>query len=220
MIRAVIVSAGDLSKDLADTLLFRSNVERSSATDLAEVKRLAEDARPDVIVIDAEVPGAVTIVSGLRGDALTRPVAIVALSRSDFGADHLSLLSAGVNAILPLPPGPNWDDRLMRLIHAPARRSTRLPIDLAIEGGLRGGLSFEARALNISTNGLLIECRQTLEIGDDLRLDLELPEGGQVRARGTVVRYTPPTQYGVEITSAEGDGRQRIKRWVESGVPD
>jgi CheY-like chemotaxis protein len=221
VIRAVIVSEHDLSRELKDTLLFRNNVERMTAAGLADVKRFAEGARPDVVVIDSEMPGAVGIVTGLRGDPLTRPVAIVALGRSDFGLDHLDMLNAGVNAILPLPPGPNWDDRLMRLVHVPMRKSTRMIVDLAIEGGMRGGLRFDARALNISTNGLLIDCRQPLEIGDDLRLDFELPAGaGPVRATGTVVRHMPPTQYGVELTSAEGDGRQRIKRYVESGAPD
>jgi CheY-like chemotaxis protein len=220
LIRAVIVSESDLSRDLKDTLLFRSNVERTAASDLADVRRLAEAARPDVVLIDSELPAATTIVSALRGDPVTRPLAIVALSRSDFGVDHLSLLNAGANAILPLPPGPNWDDRLMRLVHVPVRRAIRLSIDLAVDGGLRGGLHFDARGLNISTNGVLIDCRQPLEIGDDLRLDFALPGHGPVRAMGTVVRHTSPTQYGVEITAAEGDGRQRIKRFVESSVPD
>lgn len=220
MIRAVLVTVNDLSRELRDTLLYRSNVDRMTAPDLAEAKRLTEGRSPDVVVVDSDLPNAAAVVAGLRADPITRGVAIVALGRSEFGLDHLDLIEAGANAILPLPPGPNWDDRLMRLVHVPVRKSTRLLVNLAIEGGLRSGLRFEARAVNISINGMLLDCRQALDVGDDLRLQFELPVGGPVRATGTVVRQSPPTRYGVEITSAEGDGRQRIKRYVESGAPD
>ena len=221
MIRAVVVSAVDLSRELQGTLLYRSNVERQRATAYVEVRQLAQAGRPDVVVVDSALPGATALVAALRQDPLTRSLAIVALGRSEFSFGHLDLLEAGANAILPLPPGADWDDRLMRLVHVPVRKATRLPVDLAIEGGMRGGLQFPGRALNLSVNGVLLECRQALEVGDDLRLAFELPaQQGRVRGTGTVVRLRPPQQYGVEITSVEGDGRVRIKRYVESGVPD
>jgi CheY-like chemotaxis protein len=220
LIRAFVVSAADLTRDLQGTLLYRSNVERCAARDLAGVRRFAQEGRPDVVVVDSALPGAAALVAALRQDPVTRPVAIVALGRSEFSFGHLDLLDAGANAILPLPPGADWDDRLMRLVHVPVRKSTRLPVDIAIEGGMRGGLRFSGRALNLSVNGVLLECAQALEVGDDLRLGFELPAGhGAVRGTGTVVRLLPP-RFGVEITSVEGDGRVRIKRYVESGSPD
>ena len=221
MIRAVIVSTADLSRELQGTLLYRSNVERLPATAFQDVRRIAISGRPDVVVVDCALPGAAALVAALRQDPLTRPLAIVALGRSEFGFAHLDLLEAGANTILPLPPAADWDDRLMRLVHVPIRKAVRLPVDVAIEGGMRGGLYFSGRALNISVNGLLIECRETLEVGDDLRLRVELPPGhGLVEATGTVVRVTALRHHGVEITSVEGDGRVRIKRYVESGTPD
>jgi CheY-like chemotaxis protein len=221
LIRAVLVSASELGQELRETMLYRSNVERLAAQELSDVRRHAEQGRPDVVVVDSAMPGAAALVAALRQDALTRPLAIVALGRSEFGSSHLDLLEAGANAILPLPPGADWDDRLMRLVHVPMRKATRLAVEMAIEGGLRGGLRFSGRSLNISVNGVFIECRQSLEVGDDLRLAFELPAGfGPVRATGTVVRVTSRQRHGVEITSVEGDGRVRIKRYVESSPPD
>ncbi len=220
MIRALVISAADLSRELHGTMLYRSNVERCAAKDLPGVRQLVQQGRPDVVVVDSALPGAAALVTALRQDPVTRPVAIVALGRSDFSFGHLDLLDAGANAILPLPPGADWDDRLMRLVHVPVRKATRLPVDIAVEGGMRGGLSFSGRALNLSVNGVLLDCHQPLEVGDDLRLSFELPASqGPVRATGTVVRVSPP-QFGVEITSVEGDGRVRIKRYEESGSPD
>ncbi len=219
MIRAVLISAIDLSRELHATALFRGNVERLNASGASDVKRHAQQGRLDVIVIDSAISGASGLVAALRQDPLTRPTAIVALGRSEFGLGQLDLLQAGANAILPLPPGADWDDRLMRLVHVPIRKETRLPADLTIEGGLRGGLRFEGRVLNLSVHGLLVECTNEVRIGDDLRLQFELPGGhGRVCGTGTVVRQAHDERFGVELTHIEGDGRVRIKRFVESSV--
>jgi len=220
VIRAVIVAASDLAPELGGTVLFRHNVERLRASGAEEVRTAADEGQLDIVVVDTAMPGAAAIVAALRRDPITRPLAIVALGRSEFGFDHLDLLEAGANAILPLPPGHDWDDRLMRLIHVPVRRATRFPVDMALEG-LRSGIPFTGRALNLSVHGLLLECRQPLQVGEDLRFSFEMPgvKGG-VRGTGTVVRAIAARHFGVELTHVEDDGRVRIKRYVESGGPD
>jgi CheY-like chemotaxis protein len=221
VIRAVVVSATDLASELGGTVLFRQNVERLRASGVEDVRRAAEAGRLDVVVVDSAMPRAATIVAALRQDQATRPIAIVALGRSEFGFDHLDLLEAGANAILPLPPSHDWDDRLMRLIHVPVRRASRFAVDIALEGGLRNGIAFAGRALNISVHGLLLECAQQLLVGEDLRFSFEMPGApGEVRGTGTVVRVSSSRLFGIELTHVEGDGRVRIKRYVESGGPE
>jgi CheY-like chemotaxis protein len=219
VIRAVVVAASDLASELGTTVLFRRNVERLRASAAEEVRRAAEEGRLDVVVVDSAMPGAASIVAAVREDPITRTTAIVALGRSEFGFGHLDLLEAGANAILPLPPGHDWDDRLMRLIHVPVRRATRFPVDLAIVGGLQNGLSFTGRALNLSVHGLLLESDHALQVGDDLRLSFEMPgAAGVVRGTGTVVRAASAHHFGVELTHVHEDGRVRIKRFVEAGA--
>jgi CheY-like chemotaxis protein len=221
VIRAVLVAESDLAPDLGGTVLFRHNVERLRASSAEDVRRIADAGRLDVVVIDSALPGAAAVVTALRLDPITRPTAIVALGRTDFGFEHLDLLEAGANAILPLPPGHDWDDRLVRLIHVPVRRATRFPVDIALEGGLRSGTTFTGRALNLSVHGILLECRQALQVGEDLRLSFEMPDvRGAVRGTGTVIRAASRLHFGVELTHVEGDGRLQIKRYVESGGPD
>jgi len=221
VIRAAVAAPSDLASELGGTVLFRHNVERVLVSGIDEIRRLADEGRLDVVVVDSAFPGAAGLVVALRQDPVTRPTAIVALGRSEFGFDHLDLLEAGANAILPLPPGHDWDDRLMRLIHVPVRRATRFPVDMALDGGLQSGLIFAGRALNLSVHGLLLECREPLHVGEDLRFSLEMPgETGGVRGTGTVVRVASTDRFGVELTHVDGDGRVRIKRYVESDRPE
>lgn len=221
MIRAVVVSHDDLAPQLRETALGREDAVCLPAAALSDVRRLAQAERPQVVAVDCALPSAAELVAALRRDPLTRGLAIVALARSDFGLGQLELLDAGANAILPLPPGPGWDERLARLVDAPARRAIRLGVELAVEGGARAGRRFPARAVNLSVNGVLLQCRDPLEVGDDLQFALELPGClGAVHASGTVVRSAPPQMYGVEFTALEGDGGSRIRSYVESASPD
>jgi len=217
VIRAVVLAPKSLASDLGGTVLFRQNVERLEASGIDDVRGIADGGHVDVVVVDSALPGASALVAALRQDPTTRATAIVVLGRSEFGFDHLALLEAGANAILPLPPAQDWDDRLMRLIHVPVRKTTRFPISLSVEGGLRNGVSFAARLVNLSVHGLLLECRHPLKVGEDLRLAFDMPRGhGGVSAAGTVVRQASGDRFGIELTHVEGDGRVRIKRYVEA----
>jgi CheY-like chemotaxis protein len=221
VIHAAVAAPSDLSLELGATALFRKNVERVVVSGPEDVRRLADEGRLDVVVVDSALPGAAALVAAVRQDPATRSAAIVALGRREFGFEHLDLLEAGANAILPLPPDHDWDDRLMRLIHVPVRRATRFPVDIAIEGGIETGLSFTGRALNLSVHGLLLECPQPLQVGEDLRFSFVMPGvTAVICGTGTVVRAAAANLFGVELTHVEGDGRVRIKRYVESGPRD
>jgi hypothetical protein len=215
VINVVIVSTRDIQDQLRGTLLFRSNVARIRASSLDEVRRAAQAGKVDVVLVDATLPEAPALAAALRQEPLTRGLSIAGLGQSEFGLVLLELLESGVNAVLPLPPGADWDDRLMRLFHVPARKVARFPVSFAVGVDRGPGEPFEGRALDLSVHGLLLQSSFPLEVGEDLRLAFDLP-GGPVRGTGTVVRLASPEGVGVELTSVEGDGRVQIKRFVES----
>ncbi len=217
MIRAVIVSASNLEAPLRETLLFRHNVARIRASGVDEVRQAAQGGRVDIVIVDAAFPDAPALAAALRREPLTRGLSIAGLGQPDFGLALVELLESGVNAILPLPPGADWDDRLMRLVHVPARKVARFPVSFAVGVGRGQAEPFEGRAFNLSVHGLLLQSSFPLEIGEDLRLAFELPDfSGKVRGTGTVVRLAHPEGVGIEITSVEENGRVRIKRFVEA----
>lgn len=216
---ALILSQESLERDLGETVLWRRNMERRQATTLDEAMRYAAAERPDIIVVDHEFPGAAEAVAQLRQEERTRAISIVAVARGDFDSSEIELISAGVNAILRLPPGGDWDDRLVRLIHVPVRKEARLSVHLLIQDSYESGEEvLPAMALNISVNGMLVESGRALALGEDLHFAFQLPgSSGVVAGAGTVVRLADGSRrFGIELTHVQGDGRVRIKQFVES----
>jgi DNA-binding response OmpR family regulator len=218
---ALILSLDSLERELGETVLWRRNMERRLARTLDEAVRHAAAERPDIIVVDHEFPGAAEAVAQLRQAERTRTVSIVALARGDFDSSEIELIAAGVNAILRLPPAGDWDDRLVRLIHVPVRKEARLSIHLLLQDGAESGEQvLPALALNLSVNGMLVESGRALTLGEDIHFAFHLPGSSEIVAgSGTVVRVADGSQrFGIELTHVEGDGRVRIKQFVESGT--
>ena len=121
-----------------------------------------------------------------------------------------------MNAVLRLPPSGDWDDRLFRLMHVPVRREVRVPVRLQLDLGFGAhGEQFKGVALNLSVNGMLVETNRPLQVGDDLIFTLELPNGA-VTGTATVVRHAAASgQYGIELATVKGDGRVKLKAWVD-----
>jgi CheY-like chemotaxis protein len=217
---ALILSLDSLERELGETVLWRRNMTRRLARTLDEAVRQAAAERPDIIVVDHEFPGAAEAVAQLRQGERTRTISIVALARGDFDSSEIELIAAGVNAILRLPPAADWDDRLVRLIHVPVRKEARLALHLLIQDGHESGEQvLPALVLNISVNGMLVESGRPLTLGEDVHFTFRLPgSSGPVAGSGTVVRLAEGSQrFGIELTHVEGDGRVRIKQFVESG---
>ena len=216
--QALICSLGSLEGELGATMLYRSNVERHAARTADEAKAAARRLQPAIVLVDRDLAGAVELIKSLRDDAATRRLSVVALARGEFASSELALLEAGVNAVLRLPPSGDWDDRLFRLMHVPVRREVRVPVRLQLDLGFGAqGEHFAALALNLSVNGMLVETNHPLQVGEDLAFTLELPDGrGTVVGTATVVRHASASaQFGVEMATVKGDGRVKLKAWVD-----
>jgi CheY-like chemotaxis protein len=219
---ALILSEQPLESELGQTVLWRRSMERRLARSIQEAVGHIQSQRPDIIVVDHRFPGAADAVARLRQEPRTRATSIVALARGDFDNSELELLQAGANAILRLPPGADWDDRLVRLLHVPIRKGARLPANLLVQDSYDNAERvLEVTAINLSVNGILVESSTELAIGEDVHFTFHLPDSPEaVAGSGTVVRVVRVaegiSQFGVELTHVQGDGRVRIKRFVES----
>ena len=133
MTAVLICSHGDVKKDLGGTLLWRDDIERQVVTKMEEAQMLAVAARPRLVVIDRDLPWAARIVTALREDPSTRALSLVVMARGDFDPTEIELLECGANAILRLPAGPDWNERLERLMDVPVRKEARFPVSFDVE---------------------------------------------------------------------------------------
>ena len=220
MTLALICSQKDLEGELGQTLLWRAGFDRYRTSGIEEARRLAGSNKPDVVVVDRDLPSAAKLVASLRESLASRHVSIVVVARGDFDALEVELLEAGANAIFRLPPGPDWDDRLERLIKVPTRRNARLPLSFKVDASLSlETMPTPASAVNISETGLLLETRMIpLQVGDELQLEIQLDheEDQILRVEGRVVRHGGPGQFGVEFLGLDPSLKTRIKTFVDS----
>jgi DNA-binding response OmpR family regulator len=216
MPRALICSGGDLSPELAKTALWRAGVERLTASSFDQARMMAVAGRPDLVVIDRDLPRAVALVGALRQDEATRHASIAIVARGDFQALEIELLEAGANAVLRLPAGPEWDERLMLLVTVPQRRDARFPVRFRVHALLQDCDTVGATALNVSRNGLLLETRlDALSVGEEVDLEALLPgEEEPLPAQGRVVRQAGPGQFGVQFLRIGDEARERIDTFV------
>lgn len=216
MALVLICSPTSLEGELGDTLLWRDDVVRRAATSLDEARTVIAGGRPDLVLVDRDLPESVKLVAALRRDPETRRVSIVAFARGDFDPLEVELLEAGANAVLRLPPGPEWDERLVRLLSVPGRKDVRFPMHFEIEARSSGEIdSGTATALNLSVSGMLIECGYKLAIGDDLDFSFRLPGLEEpITGCGRVVRRARGSQVGIEFYGLEGDGADAVRYYL------
>lgn len=215
MALALIASPRDLDLELSRTVLGRRGFERQLATVAEQAQALACARMPDVVLVDVFLAGAVELVRDLRSDPATRELSIVALADSSADPREVPLLKAGANAVLRLPAGAGWDERLMRFVHVPVRKAARFPVSFGVG---TGPAAVPATGLNVGVHGMLLETWADLSVCAEVDLAFRLPgEPALLRARARVVRRGAPRQYGVEFTSLDGAARRAVERFVNAG---
>jgi DNA-binding response OmpR family regulator len=214
----LVCSSVSLEDGLRSTCLWREGVSRHQASRADEARALVLSLRPRLVVVDRDLPGAIELVRALRHDASTRQLSIAVVVRGQFASLEVDLLEAGANAILRFPANPEWDARLTQLLQVPARREGRFSARFAVlsYAGVAGGTGL-ALGLNLSVNGVLLECPFPLAVGDELSLDLKLAESDQsVAVAGRVVRVARAGHFGIEFHRLEGEAAREVRQFVES----
>jgi len=216
---ALICSTADIEAELGHTLLWRMGLKRQQVKRADEARTVASSVKPDLVLVDRDLPGAEALVAGVRADAGTRAASIVVMARGDFETSEIELLEAGANAILRLPAGKDWDERLQRLIDVPTRRDARFSVFFNVEGSADDdGSPIVGTALNLSVSGMLLETPNAIHMGSELQLQFRLPDGDElVKGTGKVVRHGGARRFGVEFVELTPTGAEAIRHFVEHG---
>jgi DNA-binding response OmpR family regulator len=199
---------------LVPTILQRDGVERHHVGKLEDALTMAVASRPDLVLIDRELPRAGDLVSALRREPITRGCSVAVLAPGDFEPSEIELLEAGANAILRLPAGPEWDERLIRLLSVPMRCEARFPVQFAVQATHVDG-EVVGIALNLSAHGMLMQSPVPLSVTEVLTFVLELPEFA-VPGKGRIVRQAANSQYGISFETMDSSSHDEILKYVST----
>jgi hypothetical protein len=213
----LICAPGPLMDELQETLLGRTDVDRRSVTVASEAVAQMLLAKPDLIVVDSRLGDAEALIGGIRANPVTRPVSILVVASGEWSPAEVRFIDSGANAILRLPAGPEWDERLSLLLYVPTRRAGRLAALVQFEAVTGGVESVAGTVLNISENGILVETDIPLPMGADVDFKIHLRDmASPLVGCGQIVRQETPRRCGVRFYGLEADGLARIKRFVKS----
>ncbi|MEO5762842.1 MAG: PilZ domain-containing protein [Vicinamibacteria bacterium] len=203
----LICSTRSLDGILKDTVLFRSGIEREQVRTAAELQTRLGAGGVALACIHRDVAGIEALIRALRRSPALKRISFIILSDADFDPSEVELLEAGANAILRLPPGDDFNDRVGRLMEVPARRDVRLPVRLQVVATEGFGSIVPVLCQNISSSGILIESNHHLNMGDEINVALRFEDSGELFAAvAHITRTAGPNRYGarfVEITKGE-----------------
>src|SRR6188508_3197554 len=97
---ALICSPSPLEAELSETAVWRDELTRHVVRTADEALKKAVEVKPQIVLVDRDMPGADRIVAAVRRDPQTRRASIVVIARGDMDPIEVDLLEAGANAIL------------------------------------------------------------------------------------------------------------------------
>lgn len=203
-----------LERALADTVLFRSGIDRVQVHSAAEALARVAQGGVGLLCVHRNILGIEAMVKEIRKSPTHRRISVVVLSENDFDPTEVEFLEAGANAILRLPPGEDFNERISRLMAVPARREVRLPVRLQVSAISGFGATVPVLALNLSVSGLLIESNHLLNMGDEIQVSFRIEEAGAlVSAIAHVTRTAGPNRYGAQFTEIT-EGEDALKDFL------
>jgi len=219
MSRVLLAVSAEWQPRVAESVLWRSGVERFTAPDGQSVLDVARPIKARMVVLDAADAGTEAVIRRLREDPQTRSVSIAVLARTPTAEQTEAFSRAGANAVLSDTDGPAyWDDLFEQLLGVPPRREVRVPVAITIWSRRDPGPGAEVVgvSINVSVTGLLIETKAPLTTGTTLNLSFRLPSAAEeLRLMGRVVWTAagPGTQAwrsGIEFLGFHGRTMEAI----------
>jgi hypothetical protein len=212
----LICSTRSLERDLKETVLFRTGIDRETVRTAAEIQTRLERGGIALVCVHRNVSGTEAMLKAVRKSATLKKVSVVVLSEDDFDPSEVELLEAGANAILRLPPGDDFNERLSRLIEVPARRDVRIPVRLQVAATSGFGATLPVLALNLSSSGIMVESNHGLNMGDEISVALRFEDSGEIfSAIAHVTRIAGPNRYGAAFTTIT-KGEEALKTFLAS----
>ena len=216
LIKILIVDDMKPFLDLERTFLRRADCHIFTATTGLEALKVAQKVRPDLILLDIEMPE-MDGVEAARIFAATPSLNLIPVVVCSGSDRRDEVLAAGAREFVSKPVD---EDRFLELVkrYVPLqlRKDVRKPLDSPCEFQYAGETT-RCSLHDVSVSGVFIKNCGALKIGEQLALRFSVPmEGGakEIRTEGLVVRATH-AGHGIGFTDLSEGARLFIQEFVE-----
>ncbi|HET7435367.1 MAG TPA: PilZ domain-containing protein [Thermoanaerobaculia bacterium] len=203
-----------------ETILRRRDMAISTALAGTEGLAKARAEQPNLIIFGFDLfdMSAPEFCREIRGDDQTRGISLLLVGDRQ-QTEHSDLcISAGCNDVIYRPlQKRELDQKVERLTSIPVRRQLRTitKIEVSLE---KNGRFVLGRSVNISANGMLLECDKVLPQDSTVRLHFYLPADPkplQIDAEILRAEFSGAmSKYGLRFLETADEDRERIDRFV------
>jgi CheY-like chemotaxis protein len=209
--------------DVDNTFLQRSECDILTCKSGTEIVELAEEFRPELVLIDEAMPGldGLEVVRSILCNPDLNMTRVLLIFEDESGpesrkleeSDRLAFAARPIDALLFLK-------KLSKLMDIPTRVHVRTKVVFEAKGRTAENELFYGRMLDISTGGFLFQLDRPLKLGDIIYCFFSLARNEQlIFASGRIVRFAGMPEsshylYGVEFVNLRADDRRRIAEFI------
>ncbi len=192
-------------------------------TNSLEAARWVEQEKFDGIILDVRMPqpDGFELTRRTRASSLNSKTPVVMLTGQDDVETMRQGFKAGATCFLGKPVTRDRVHSVVNAMQGPIlaerRRNARLPLRTKVDcvGGTCHEKRFVAESLNIGEGGLLLQSPVELKVGEEIKLQFQLPsEERPLRMRGRVLREEPLSRYALEFLSSMIRDQEAIRQYI------
>ena len=225
MITILLADDSNLTLAMTKSYLEARSMKVVATNVAAQVMELAEQHRPDVIVLDFEMPGmnGDEVCRLLKSSQATNPIPVLVMTShedeetarrvEDSGAVMMIWKAAGREALL---------EGVSRALNRPVRRHMRVPCRLSV-GVVAPEETLNGTVDNLSEGGLYLTLDKRIEDRTAVHLLFELPGNDRpVSIVGEIVNSKPldggAHGHGVEFIEADSRSMEALGAFIKSTI--
>jgi len=176
--RLLLVDDAELFLELERTFLQRTGYQIYTARSGPEALRIAREVRPDLVLLDLNMPGmdGDEVCREIKDDTGLKDIHVVMVTSRGREEDRLRCIEAGCDGYLTKPV--NRVELLARIrlaLNERVRSLPRVPIAIEVRWTTADGRAGTGHTLNLSAGGLFVLCETPLPRGTPHTVEFTLP---------------------------------------------
>ncbi len=209
--------------DLEVSFLKRSDVNILTAMDGVEALKIAKAEKPDLILLDIEMPrmNGIEVCRIIKNDPSLKHIPVVMVTSTN---RYEEAMNAGADDFWRKPIfEEDFLKGIKKFVDIKERKDIRVPVGLQVD--YRVGESknkvVQAFTANISKGGLFLITRDTLPVGSRIEMEIHLPDR-KIEAVGEVVREVKEEEegyytsgMGIKIVDISDEDRKAYESFID-----